>query len=123
LDTNGEPPVSSEDAKREKPWGYERPIGEFRGIFLKELFIRKGSKSSLHYHAHKDEFFYLVKGKITVLVEDKEILMTPGDSLRITPGQQHRIIPQEDSLILELGTRMFGDVTRVADDYQRPKSE
>ncbi|MFX1476459.1 MAG: cupin domain-containing protein [Promethearchaeota archaeon] len=123
MDTYGEKTEISKEAKIEKPWGYERPIGEFRGIFLKELFIRKGTKSSLHYHAHKDELFYLVNGRITVLLEDSEILMKPGDSLCITPGQQHRIIPHEDSLILELGTRMFGDVIRIEDDYQRPKSE
>ncbi len=123
LDACDEKIETSLEAKREKPWGYERPIGEFRGIFLKELFIRKGSKSSLHYHERKDELFYLVRGKIIVLVEGKEIQMTPGDSLRISPGQHHRIIPKEDSLILELGTQMFGDVFRIDDDYQRSKRE
>ena len=123
MDARDEKAETPLEAKREKPWGYERPIGEFRGIFLKELFIRKGTKSSLHYHEHKEELFYLVSGKIRVLVGEREILMGPGDSLRISPGQQHRIIPEEDSLILELGTRMFGDVFRIDDEYQRPKRE
>ena len=90
MDSYDEKAETPQDTKRDKPWGYERPIGEFRGIFLKELFIRKGAKSSLHYHELKDELFYLVRGKITVLVDEKEIQMKPGDSLRILPGQQHR---------------------------------
>lgn len=123
MDICDEKGITPQAAKREKPWGYERPIGEFRGIFLKELYIRKGTKGSLHYHSHKYELFYLVKGEITVLVEGKEVQLKPGDSLQISPGQHHRIIPQEDSLILEMGTQMFGDLTRVEDDYHRPKCE
>ena len=109
--------------KKEKPWGYERPIAVFQGVFLKELFLRKGKVGSLHFHEEKDEMFYLVSGHLKVILEDKEHELTPGDTLHISPGQQHRIIPQEDSLILELGTRMFGDVIRIADEYHRPSRE
>jgi len=106
-------------SKKKKPWGYERPIGMFRGIYLKELFFLKGKVSSFHYHEEKDEYFYLVRGKLKVLLEDKEVLLNPGDSLHIPQKQRHRLIPLEDTIILELGTRMFGDVIRVEDEYGR----
>ncbi|MFX1300471.1 MAG: cupin domain-containing protein [Promethearchaeota archaeon] len=109
--------------QKEKPWGYERPLAEFRGIFLKELFLRKGKPSSLHYHEEKDEFFYIAKGQVRVLLADRELVLAAGDTLHIPPGQEHRIDPIQDTLILELGTRMFGDVIRVADDYDRAKRE
>jgi len=109
--------------QKEKPWGYERPLAEFQGLFLKELFLRKGKSSSRHYHEEKDEFFYIVKGQVRVLLADKELLLTAGDTLHIPPGQEHRIEPIKDTLILELGTRMFGDVIRVADDYDRARRE
>jgi mannose-6-phosphate isomerase-like protein (cupin superfamily) len=109
--------------RKEKPWGYERPIAEFQGIHLKELFLRQGTISSLHYHEEKDEFFYIVKGQVQVLLADKKILLRAGDTLRIPPGQQHRIQPLEDTLILELGTKMFGDVVRIADEYNRAERE
>jgi mannose-6-phosphate isomerase-like protein (cupin superfamily) len=109
--------------KKEKPWGYERPLAVFQGIFLKELFFYKDHVSSLHYHDEKEELFYLVKGQLRVYLEEKEIQLEPGEILRIAPGKPHRIIPLKDSLILELGTRMFGDVIRVADDYERPTRE
>jgi mannose-6-phosphate isomerase-like protein (cupin superfamily) len=123
LEQNGEKPGGLQEEKRMKPWGYERPIGTFKGIFLKELFIKQGTQSSLHYHSEKCELFYLVKGEVTIVLEDREVQLKPGDSLHISAGQQHRIIPQEDSLILELATRMFGDVIRVDDDYHRPNCE
>jgi mannose-6-phosphate isomerase-like protein (cupin superfamily) len=123
LDACDEKTDTPVEAKREKPWGYERPICEFRGVFLKELFIRKGTISSLHFHEHKDELFYIVRGSIKVLLDETETLMGPGDTLRISPGRPHRIIPLEDSLILELGTRMFGDIFRLEDKYQRAKQE
>ena len=109
--------------KKKKPWGYERPIAKFRDIFLKELFLLQGKTGSLHYHEEKDEMFYLIRGQLRVLLNDKEVKMNPGDTLRILPGQHHRIIPLKDSLLLEIGTRMFGDVIRIADEYQRPNRE
>lgn len=109
--------------QKEKPWGYERPIAEFQGLFLKELFLRKGKSSSRHYHEEKDEFFYIVKGQVRVLLADKKVFLAAGDTLHIPPGQEHRIEPIQDTLILELGTRMFGDVIRVADDYNRVRRE
>jgi mannose-6-phosphate isomerase-like protein (cupin superfamily) len=109
--------------RKEKPWGYERPLAEFRGVFLKELFFRKGMVGSLHYHKQKDEFFYVVKGKVRVTLNDQEFVLTAGDTLHVIPGQQHRIYPIKDTLILELGTRMFGDVIRIADEYDRPQKE
>ena len=117
---NNEVPLKQ---RKDKPWGYERPLVEFHGIFLKELFFHKGKGGSLHYHKEKDEFFYIVKGEIRVTLNEREVLLTAGDTLNITPGQQHRIYPIKDTLILELGTRMFGDVIRIADEYNRPQEE
>ncbi len=109
--------------KKQKPWGYERPVAKFQGVFLKELFLRKGTMSSLHYHEKKDEFFYIVRGEIRVVLGTNEILLQQGDSLRIRPGQQHRLYPLKDTLILEIGTQMFGDVIRIKDQYGRVKHD
>jgi mannose-6-phosphate isomerase-like protein (cupin superfamily) len=109
--------------KKKKPWGYERPLAEFQGVFLKELFLRKGHMSSLHFHKEKDEFFYIVQGQVRVRLADETIELKTGDTLHITHGQVHRIQPIEDTLILELGTQMFGDVTRIEDEYDRPTNE
>jgi mannose-6-phosphate isomerase-like protein (cupin superfamily) len=119
----GDPSEIPYGEKKPKPWGYERPLAEFQGVFLKELFLRKDTASSLHYHEKKDEFFYIVRGKLRVLRGDDETTLGSGDTLHIKPGQRHRLYPIEDTLILELGTLMFGDVVRLEDDYNRPDRE
>jgi mannose-6-phosphate isomerase-like protein (cupin superfamily) len=113
----------AEQPKKEKPWGYERSVGEFRGIFLKELFFRAGKTSSLHYHEAKDELFYVARGRVKILLEDHEVQLGPGDTICIHPGQRHRIIPVKDTLILEVSTRLFGDIQRIEDPYHRPNRE
>lgn len=109
--------------RKEKPWGYERPIAIFRGLHLKELFFKEGKMSSLHYHENKDELMYVVYGQIRLRRNEDVMIMQPGDTAHIQPGQHHRIMPLEDTLILEMGTQMFGDVKRLEDEYRRNKEE
>ena len=121
---HSEPPEETPlGQKKKKPWGFERPLAEFQGIFLKELFLREGHVSSLHFHEEKDEFFYIVRGQVRVHIAEHTIELSAGDTLHIPTGQAHRIEPVEDTLILELGTQMFGDVTRIEDEYDRPIKE
>jgi mannose-6-phosphate isomerase-like protein (cupin superfamily) len=112
-----------EHEKKEKPWGYERAVASFRGIFLKELFFRAGKISSLHFHETKDELFYIARGQVKVLLENREVRLGPGDIIHIRPGQRHRILPLRDTLILEVSSRLFGDVRRIEDPYNRPDRE
>lgn len=109
--------------RKEKPWGHERAIAEFRGLFLKELFFRAGKASSLHYHEKKDELFYIARGLVKIVLDDHEVKLGPGDTIRIHPGQRHRIVPLKDTLILEVSTRLFGDIQRIEDTYHRPNHE
>lgn len=109
--------------RKKKPWGYERPLAEFQGIFLKELFLQKGTMSSLHFHEKKEELFYIVEGRVKVQLDQKEMILDTGDFLKIPAGSHHRLQPLQDTVILEVGTRMFGDVIRIADEYKRPTRE
>ena len=43
----------------EKPWGYEKWIAHTKDYVLKEIFIKKGHKTSLQYHNEKKETNYL----------------------------------------------------------------
>lgn len=109
--------------KKEKPWGYERPLTRFQGINLKELFFKANQQSSKHYHKEKDELLYIVYGQVRVLVGEKEVLLLAGDIIHIPPDQPHRICGEHESLLLEVSTRMFGDVFRLEDDYNRASQE
>ena len=113
----------AEQQKWEKPWGYERAVARFRGLFLKELFFRAGKTSSLHYHEEKDELFYIARGLVKIVLADHEVQLGPGDIIHIHPGERHRIVPLKDTLILEVSTRLFGDIQRIEDAYHRPSHE
>ena len=48
-----------------KPWGYEKWIADGYPDFkyaLKEILFRSGYKSSIQFHAHKEETNYILKG-------------------------------------------------------------
>ncbi|MFX1565263.1 MAG: cupin domain-containing protein [Promethearchaeota archaeon] len=105
--------------KKEKPWGYERPVGTFRGLNLKELFFVKGKSSSLHYHTKKDEIFYIISGRIRLIYGDKDEVLEASHTVHITPGTHHQFHPIEDTLILEMSTQMWGDIVRIKDAYNR----
>jgi len=109
--------------KKEKPWGYERPVGEFRGLNLKELFFHKGKASSLHYHTKKDEIFYVISGRIRLIYGEKDEVFEVGQTVHIPPEMHHQFHPLEDTLLLEVSTRMWGDIVRIEDEYNRPSEE
>ena len=49
-----------------KPWGYEKWIAPGKPNFkyaLKEIFLKKGKKSSLQFHEKKEETNYILSGK------------------------------------------------------------
>jgi mannose-6-phosphate isomerase-like protein (cupin superfamily) len=115
----GNPCEVSFGEKKKKPWGYERPVGEFRGLNLKELFFLQGKESSLHYHTKKDEIFYIISGRIRLIYGKKDEVLEPGQTIRIPPGMHHQFHALEDTLILEVSTRMFGDIVRIKDVYHR----
>jgi len=96
-----------------KTWGKEQPITEFNGIYLKELHIAAGSSTSMHYHEEKVELFYVVDGEVVVHFETTQKLLSKREWILIEPNTEHSTEAVTDSIILEIGTTMFGDVTRV----------
>jgi len=93
----------------EKVWGKEIVIvnREYCGKILK---LKKGYRSSWHYHKKKDETFYILSGKVLLEMiqgfgaAKREHVMLPGGSIHIAPYIQHRFAGLEDSEIIEFST-------------------
>ena len=51
-----------------KPWGYEKIIVHNSKYALKEIFMNKGTRSSLQSHNNKLETIYIIKGRIELEV-------------------------------------------------------
>ncbi len=103
----------------EKPWGREVWFAAEDRYAGKILEIKKGFKSSLHYHEKKKETMYVLEGEIKIIKKRGELHLREGDCITINPGEVHRIVPLEDSKILESSTPELDDVVRIEDEYRR----
>lgn len=101
-----------------KPWGYEKWITEGRYVF-KEIFMKKGNKSSLQYHNEKDETNFIVSGRALLTLGVKNYVLLKGESFHVPPKEVHRVEAVTDLLMVEASTPEVDDVVRLADDWQR----
>jgi 3-deoxy-D-manno-octulosonate 8-phosphate phosphatase (KDO 8-P phosphatase) len=125
-----------------KPWGHEIWIVWFKNHHvLKQIFLTKGSRSSLQYHKDKLETNYFVEGKAGIIknyVIDNSLSLLeqvesaaredwskfviehgPRDWCTFVPGDVHRIIAKTDFLAYEVSTPELDDVIRLHDDKGR----
>lgn len=73
------------------------------------LTIYKDKKFGGHYHKHKKELFYLLKGEIRIDIlyvnthKSESVLLKPHSNfLIIEPYESHTITANEDSTLIEL---------------------
>lgn len=103
-----------------KLWGSEEWLVNVNDKFVqycaKILRLNKGIQCSLHFHAKKDETFYILEGEVLLEVSKNKMLnledadievyhMKVGDQIRIKPLQPHRFRAYTDKAkILEVST-------------------
>ena len=97
-----------------KGWGYELHIANKPEYCGKLLYFQNGKRCSWHYHALKDETFFLESGKIIVhFGEDDDIelsrfvILQPGDSFYVPPLLRHQMIALKESRLFEFSTQHF----------------
>lgn len=107
--------------KQDKPWGYEKIIVNNEKYLVKELYVKKGFKTSLHYHPNKDESLHVLEGegRIDFPGEKKKISIDAGSVVRIEPNRVHTIAAGENLKIYEYSTPHPEDTVRVKDYYGR----
>ena len=107
----------------EKPWGHEILFAVTEKYIGKILFIKKGHRLSLQYHKQKDETFYCLKGRASLIIKNgnmTNILPLVSDcGYHIEPMTIHRLEATEDTTLVEVSTPEAADVVRVEDDYGR----
>jgi mannose-6-phosphate isomerase-like protein (cupin superfamily) len=95
-----------------KGWGYEY-IFATNGLYCGKLlhFTKKGNKFSMHFHAEKDESWYVTSGSFILRILDhrdatiKESKLNKGDSIRIFPFTIHQVEAlEDDSELFEVST-------------------
>ena len=117
-----------------KPWGYELWINEDKSNHvLKEIFIKKGFKTSLQYHNFKSETNFLYKGTADLFYKKNEKIKNLNvkkkdvkkyriknyTAVHVTPRVLHRLKAVSDIKLYEVSTNYLDDVIRVSDDTNR----
>ena len=94
----------------EKGWGSEFIFASNEKYCGKLLNFKKDSKFSMHFHAEKDETWYVLNGKFELDIIHTEtatvetILLKQGDVWRNKPLLPHQLKCKEQGIIIEVST-------------------
>lgn len=95
--------------RREKYWGKIESIiaGD---VAAKRIEMMKGGQSSLEFHCHKTESYFIHSGRLKVglrfgRAENSAVVLGSGQSLTIRPGCMHMRIALEETVLMEISTR------------------
>jgi mannose-6-phosphate isomerase-like protein (cupin superfamily) len=103
----------------EKGWGSEEIWATNDRYCGKLMRFNTGARFSMHFHAEKDESWYVLDGLFKVVfIETKdasqhEAILNPGTTWRNRPLQPHQLICIEAGTILEVST-----ADSVEDNYR-----
>ena len=92
-----------------------RTVGVFNGH---DLMVAK-LKGPFHWHKHDDtdDFFLVLKGRLTIQLRDGEVHLAPGEMYVVPKGVEHRPVAEEEVHILLIeptGTPNTGDAATAA---------
>lgn len=108
--------------KEVRPWGSFERFTLNEASTVKVLVINPGEQLSLQTHAHRDEFWHVVKGSGQAQIGEAERQVAEGDSVFVPRGTLHRLTAGEAGLsVLEIAFGQFAetDEVRLADAYGR----
>jgi len=107
-----------------KPWGSFHDLAEEKGKWhLKIIKVKKGHRLSLQKHKLRSEFWIVAEGKVNIQKGYKKSLkLGAGETVAFKKSELHRLTGITDAVIIELsfGRHEEKDITRLADDYNRP---
>jgi len=108
--------------RREKYWGVIETIQD-ADTAGKRIFLNKGGQSSLEFHVHKHETYWIESGLLKVglrvgRAENYSLLLHPGESYDIHPGLMHMRMAMEDTVIIEASTRDDDGDSYLVEDGQ-----
>jgi quercetin dioxygenase-like cupin family protein len=108
----------------EKGWGSEEIWATNDRYCGKLMHFNKGARFSMHFHAEKDESWYVLSGQFTVIVintanaTQTEHVLDVGDTWHNPPLLPHQIICIEAGTIVEVSTP-----DSVEDNYRVAKGD
>lgn len=92
-----------------------RVVGQFNGHDLMVVKIR--GEFVWHSHENTDDFFLVLKGRITIRMREGDVSLGPGELFVVPKGVEHCPFAEEEAhllLIESAGTPNTGDVATAA---------
>jgi mannose-6-phosphate isomerase-like protein (cupin superfamily) len=118
------PPASALPRRVDKPWGHEEIWAHTDRYVGKILQIETGKRLSFQYHEAKDEWIYVLSGRLLLTLEDdagvmEERELGPGEGAHVAVLRKHRFAAIETCSLIEVSTPELHDVIRLEDDFGR----
>jgi mannose-6-phosphate isomerase-like protein (cupin superfamily) len=92
-----------------------RTVGEFNGHDL--MVVKVKGEFVWHKHDNTDDFFLVLKGRVTIQMRDGNVILGPGEMFVVPKGVEHCPVAEEESHILLIepsGTPNTGDARTAA---------
>jgi mannose-6-phosphate isomerase-like protein (cupin superfamily) len=92
-----------------------RVVGQFNGHDL--MLTKLKGEFVWHSHPETDDFFLVLKGRLTIQLKSGDVTLTPGELFVVPRGVEHCPIAEEEThllLIERTGTPNTGDAATAA---------
>jgi len=110
----------------ERPWGSFRQYAHNRECTVSLMTVVPGQRLSLQSHTGRAELWIVIDAGAVVQVGEQERVPAAGDEIWIAANEKHRLSCAGDKpvrvLEVAFGDWQQDDITRYADDYDRPGS-
>jgi mannose-6-phosphate isomerase-like protein (cupin superfamily) len=75
-----------------------RTVGRFNGHDL--MVVKVKGEFNWHKHDDTDDFFLVLKGRITIRMRDRDVTLGPGELFVVPKGVEHCPVAEEEAHIL-----------------------
>jgi mannose-6-phosphate isomerase-like protein (cupin superfamily) len=92
-----------------------RTVGQFNGHDI--MVVKVKGEFVWHKHDDTDDFFLVLKGRVTIQTREGNFTLGPGEMLVVPKGAEHCPVAEEEShllLIEPTGTPNTGDIETAA---------
>jgi mannose-6-phosphate isomerase-like protein (cupin superfamily) len=92
-----------------------RTVGQFNGHDL--MLVKVQGEFVWHKHDDTDDFFLVLKGRVTIRLRDRDVALGPGELFVVPRGVEHCPVAEEESHILLIeptGTPNTGNAETAA---------
>ncbi len=92
-----------------------RTVAQFNGHDV--MVVKAKGEFVWHQHDDTDDFFLVLKGRLTIELRDREINLGPGEMFVVPKGVEHRPVATEEVHLLLIepsGTPNTGDASTAA---------